>query len=826
MNEIEILLKGLKKLTFSEENVLRNFLSTFKNTVEIINLVSLGSLAYPNRIVFTDANGNITTDASLEFIRDTYAVGTTAASGSITVTSDTGTQITGLTIGEWYSIEATGGPWHAGPTPPYDGDFYSFNLSKDGSNFSGQVGYDSIQGYLLTAPTWAAYAEWTTNYLGRVYFQATTTSIWIRVGDNSCSDNTGSLGYTLSTATVGENRITLDDVEYVKAKLGSAIHAATAKTTPVDADESPWWDSATNLLKKITWANIKATLKTYFDTLYSLAAHTHAASAITNTPAGNISSTDVQAAINELDTEKLAAASFVPAGSATELQYRNGSAFGAANINYSDSGAVVLLQIPAPVSDGNGEGINFGAANGNGATRAGGQAGFFAGDSGGWATETDGGEGAQIVSDGGTSSYGGSASVTGGDSINVNAGHGKVQGGDVTSGNGNGGDVYLQPGAGSGSGANGRVKITDPAASVNAILDTSSLATSDKTFTLPNASGTLALTSDIPAAYTDEKAQDAVGGMIADTSTIDLTYTDATPELKADVKTGSIGNTLLADMAQNTIKGRITASTGAPEDLTAANVRTIINVADGAEVNVNADWNAVSGDAQILNKPTIPTQYTDEMAQDAVGGMIADTATIDLTYTDATPELKADVKTDSIGNTLLANMAANTIKGRVTASTGDPEDLTAAQAAGILKSSIADLMYPVGSIYCSVVSTNPNTLFGVGTWVAFGAGKVMVGINAAETEFDTVEETGGEKTHTLNTTEMPTHTHIQDAHGHSVNIHAASTSGGDGYAAYGTGTGSAYGAANNTATNQNAGGGGAHNNLQPYIVVYMWKRTA
>jgi hypothetical protein len=103
----------------------------------------------------------------------------------------------------------------------------------------------------------------------------------------------------------------------------------------------------------------------------------------------------------------------------------------------------------------------------------------------------------------------------------------------------------------------------------------------------------------------------------------------------------------------------------------------LAGIADGAEVNVNADWNSVSGDSQILNKPSIPTQYTDELAQDAVGGMIADTTTIDLTYTDATPELKADVKSASITNSLLANMAQSTIKGRKTLSTGSPEDLSA-----------------------------------------------------------------------------------------------------------------------------------------------------
>jgi hypothetical protein len=58
--------------------------------------------------------------------------------------------------------------------------------------------------------------------------------------------------------------------------VGTAIDGATAKTTPVDADTMPLIDSAaSNVLKKVTWANIKATLKSYFDTLYATISHTH-----------------------------------------------------------------------------------------------------------------------------------------------------------------------------------------------------------------------------------------------------------------------------------------------------------------------------------------------------------------------------------------------------------------------------------------------------------------------------------------------------------------------------------------------------------------------
>ena len=93
--------------------------------------------------------------------------------------------------------------------------------------------------------------------------------------------------------------------------------------------------------------------------------------------------------------------------------------------------------------------------------------------------------------------------------------------------------------------------------------------------------------------------------------------------------------------------------------------------------------------------------------------------------------------------------------------------------AAVSKAVINGHTYPVGSIYTSVVATNPATLLGVGTWAAFGAGKVMIGIDSGDTDFDTVEETGGAKTdsHTLTTSEIPSHTHtIQQINTHLYNI--------------------------------------------------------
>ena len=121
--------------------------------------------------------------------------------------------------------------------------------------------------------------------------------------------------------------------------------------------------------------------------------------------------------------------------------------------------------------------------------------------------------------------------------------------------------------------------------------------------------------------------------------------------------------------------------------------------------------------------------------------------------------------------------------------------------------------FPVGSVFIAVVSTNPGTLLGYGTWSAFGAGRVMVGFDSSDTDFDAAEETGGSKTHTLTTAEIPAHTHTYTEPDSPV----ATTLAGVVTTVATRTTGVASGS---------TGGGGAHNNVQPYIVCYFWKRTA
>ena len=139
--------------------------------------------------------------------------------------------------------------------------------------------------------------------------------------------------------------------------------------------------------------------------------------------------------------------------------------------------------------------------------------------------------------------------------------------------------------------------------------------------------------------------------------------------------------------------------------------------------------------------------------------------------------------------------------------------------------------WPVGSVFIAVVSTNPGTLLGFGTWSAIAAGKVLVGLDSGDTDFDTVEETGGAKTITLTEAQIPSHTHVQNAHSHNIGqVRDATTGGATTNIAKTADTSSTLGTStatdSATATNQNTGGGGSHSNVQPYFVVYIFKRTA
>lgn len=169
----------------------------------------------------------------------------------------------------------------------------------------------------------------------------------------------------------------------------------------------------------------------------------------------------------------------------------------------------------------------------------------------------------------------------------------------------------------------------------------------------------------------------------------------------------------------------------------------------------------------------------------------------------------------------------------VTQSSGN--NTTAIATTAFVQAAIA-LLYPVGSIYTNATdSTNPGTLLGFGTWTAFGAGRVMVGFNASNSLFDTAEETGGSADAiTVSHTHTATSTVSETAHKHDVlGGSSGSYQTGGGYGAS-TGTNGSDAGDTGLATTgitvstsiSSTGSSGTNANYQPYITVYMWKRTA
>lgn len=257
------------------------------------------------------------------------------------------------------------------------------------------------------------------------------------------------------------------------------------------------------------------------------------------------------------------------------------------------------------------------------------------------------------------------------------------------------------------------------------------------------------------------------------------------------------------------ISGDLTVS---GDDITlATNTAGHLLVADGTNYNPVA----LSGDATLASNGAITIANdavgADELAANAVvnasiasGAAIAFSKMADLTTSRA-------LVSDGSGDVSVSAVTSTEI--------GYLDGVTSAIQTQIDTKTTLAAVYPVGSIYINATnSTNPGTLLGFGTWTAFGAGRVPVGIDSSDTDFDTAEETGGAKTVSLSTSQLPSHTH-------SISYTESGPGGANINATFFAGI------ENNTAgalshTTGSTGSGSAHNNVQPYIVVYMWKRTA
>lgn len=197
-----------------------------------------------------------------------------------------------------------------------------------------------------------------------------------------------------------------------------------------------------------------------------------------------------------------------------------------------------------------------------------------------------------------------------------------------------------------------------------------------------------------------------------------------------------------------------------------------------------------------------------------------------------------------------ADLASPGFSGSPTAPTQSTGDSSTKLATTAFVAAALGALYPVGSIYTNAaVSTNPATLLGFGTWSAFGAGRVLVGVDAGDAAFDTLGETGGSKDTTL-----PTHSHTYSGNTNNVGAHRHGLNGNQGGSLQilgGTGSAKVAGIthANSetwvydrvgynimeevgshehsfSGTTSSSGSSPTNTNLQPYITVYMWRRTA
>jgi len=294
----------------------------------------------------------------------------------------------------------------------------------------------------------------------------------------------------------------------------------------------------------------------------------------------------------------------------------------------------------------------------------------------------------------------------------------------------------------------------------------------------------------------------------------------------------------ILDGGGNTVTGSISSSSYSSPNLT-VNLSGI-SLASGNPTKVELGPAMKAGGGRVIlddDEDSFISASTDDQVDITVGGTA-----------------QVEVKDGSIGPTTDSDVDLGTTAKRFKDAYVDTLTTTGnitvgGTLSGTLAASVLGAVYPVGSIYINATSsTNPGTLLGFGTWVAFGAGRVPVGINASDTDFDTAEETGGAKTHIIAESNLPAHKHFLFAN-HSMNGTAAQhfvrksgsavnsdginksasleyyqSSGSDDFKysmAYDTNN-----AAPTVHPSSATGSGADVSHMNPYIVVYMWKRTA
>lgn len=276
----------------------------------------------------------------------------------------------------------------------------------------------------------------------------------------------------------------------------------------------------------------------------------------------------------------------------------------------------------------------------------------------------------------------------------------------------------------------------------------------------------------------------------------------------------------------------------ADELATVATTGSYNNLTDKPNIpaaQVNADWNADSGVAQILNKPTIPAAQiqsdwtqADNTAVDYIKNKpaipVVNDATLTIQHngtTKATFSSNSSVATTANIETIYADTVAPTATvGAITTANLADDAVTADK---IDWATVGDAIYPVGSIVTFYDTADHSNFLGF-TWIRFGAGRMIVGYDSADADFDTIGETGGSKTHQHNLSDNGYTLLALKGNGQiryrektvaawQDNYYVAGSGG------YNGGDSQSYGAVLGGTTD-------SANGMPPYIVASLWRRTA
>ena len=299
---------------------------------------------------------------------------------------------------------------------------------------------------------------------------------------------------------------------------------------------------------------------------------------------------------------------------------------------------------------------------------------------------------------------------------------------------------------------------------------------------------------------------------------------------------GSTTNTNLGTLIEQAISGYTTQAVATGTDTTI----TIPNGATGVARNMFIELTGTGGASTNLIVPANKKLYF--IYNNATSGQV----TVKVSgQTGVSVPYGAKVALVSNGTDIVvaenymvsATLPNPTLTGTPVAPTASPGTNTTQIATTAFVTTGLQAAYPVGSIYLGTLSTNPNTLFGFGTWVAFGSGRMLISQDGSYP----AGTTGGSATTTLITANLPSHSHSATTtstdsghtHGSAIGSGFISNGGPESLAGgpnlpFGRPSATASGNASITSTTTigNTGSGTAVTTISPYISVYMWNRTA